>query len=177
VSARKLESPEAAARLAMDLITDNDDDREHLWSAPGSARGLAPDSGSRGPGLDHFSGLSRRPAPGFRLSGPRLTCRQRRSPPRRHELSQLPAHCPPVVALASLTEPAKYGADRRPRVARERREMRGMYSTSSWSASRLRAMMGIRADPILTRLGSHLDRDTLIAAPRSPFETPVGSPE
>lgn len=70
MSARKLESPEAAARLAMDLITDTDDDREHVWSAqdPQGAWRQIPDPG--GPGLDHFSGLGRRPAPGFRLSSP-----------------------------------------------------------------------------------------------------------
>jgi hypothetical protein len=38
-----LSSPEAAADFARELLADQDDDREHVWFAPGSARGLAQD--------------------------------------------------------------------------------------------------------------------------------------
>jgi hypothetical protein len=91
-----LSSPQAAAELARELLAAHDDDREHVWSAPGSARGgremegtvcahvsglfvepfTAPghDGDPRGPGLDHFSGLVLQPAPRFRLSGPPVDC-------------------------------------------------------------------------------------------------------
>jgi len=42
----RLSSPEAAAEFARELLAAHDDDREHVWSAPGSARGLAPNVGS-----------------------------------------------------------------------------------------------------------------------------------
>jgi hypothetical protein len=38
-----LSTPEAAAEFARELLAAHDDDREHVWSAPGSARGRARD--------------------------------------------------------------------------------------------------------------------------------------
>jgi hypothetical protein len=38
-----LSTPDAAAEFARELLAAHDNDREHVWSAPGSARGRARD--------------------------------------------------------------------------------------------------------------------------------------
>jgi len=43
----RLSTPAAAADFARELVAAHDDDREHVWSAPGPARGLGPSGEAR----------------------------------------------------------------------------------------------------------------------------------